>query len=142
MRIWPLPLLLTAFSLFVPPAALAEAAGYATLKSAESFAIGGVGVAGTTTKQELAMRALRDAPDGEQQLRKLLHEGTPAGQMYALFGLRQRGAADYKELAQPFRQHATPVQVISGCVIHTDAMSVVVGWIDQWATKVRTSEKP
>jgi len=140
MRIRTSSLLLVAISLVLRNTALADASAYSTIKSAESFAIGGVGVAGTTTREELAMRALRDG--GEEQLRKLLRESSPAGQMYVLFALRQRGAADFKELAEPFCKRSTPVQVISGCIIHADQMSSVASWIDDWAAKIKTSERP
>jgi len=121
--------------------ASAEASAYDTVKSASQFAIGGVGVTGVITPEELALRAIRDGPDAEEQLRKLLRDGTPAGQMYALFGLRQIKVTDYAALAQPHRQSSTAVRVISGCNIHTDPMSEVVHWIDQWAEKVRTWER-
>ena len=142
MRPWRSAFLVLAVSLLVHNSASADAGDYSTVRSAESFAIGGVGVAGTTTRVERAMRALRDNGGGEEQLRKLLRESTPAGQMYALFALRQRGAVGYKELAEPLRKCSTPVQVISGCIIHTDPMSKVVSWIDEWATKIKTWEKP
>src|SRR6187455_1018279 len=102
---------------------LAEARADDTVKSASQFAIGGVGVAGVITPEELALRAIRDGPNPEEQLRKLLRDGTAAGQMYALFGLRQIKVTDYAALAQPYRQSSTPVRVISGCIIHTDPTS-------------------
>ncbi len=40
----------------------AEASAYSTVKSARHFAIGGVGDAGVTSKEEIAMRAIRDSP--------------------------------------------------------------------------------
>ena len=141
MRTRTSPLLLITLCVFLHTTAAVDANEYSAVKSAESFAIGGVGVAGTTTREELAMRALRDSSAGDEQLRKVLRDGTPAGQMYALFALRQRGAADYEALAGPFRKRSTPVQVISGCIIHTDPMSNVVSWIDEWAPKIRTWEK-
>ena len=121
--------------------ASAAGSGYETVKSAEQFAIGGVGVTGVISAEELALRYIRDGPDAEKQLHKLLREGTPSGQMYALFGLRQLRIADYAELAQPYHQSSQPVKVISGCTIHTDATSEVVRWIDQWAEKIRTWER-
>jgi len=63
----------------------AEATAYETVRSAPRFAIGGVGVAGVTSSEELAMRKLRDNQRGDEQLRKLLREATPAGQMVCTF---------------------------------------------------------
>lgn len=122
-------------------AAQAEETAYATVKSASHFAIGGVGVAGIVSQEELAMRQIRDGPQAEAQLRQLLREATPAGQMYALFALRQLGLADYEMLSATYRQSSTPVPTISGCNIHTQPMSEAVNWIDQYATKMRTWEK-
>ena len=122
-------------------AAPAEETAYATVKTAGHFAIGGVGVAGTITPEELAMRKIRDGEQAEAQLRKLLREATPAGQMYALFAPRQLDPADYPTLSAPYRQSSTTVPRISGCIIHTQLMSEAVGWIDEYARKMRMWEK-
>ncbi len=114
---------------------------YETVKAADHFAIGGVGVAGTITPEELAMREVRDGPEAETLLRKLLREATPPGQMYALFALRQLGPADYETLSAPYRQSSTAVPTISGCIIHTQPMSEAVRWVDQYAREIRTWEK-
>jgi hypothetical protein len=119
----------------------ADRSAFDTVRSAGQFAIGGVGAAGITSPAELALRIIRDGPKADEQLRKLLREGTPAGQMYALFGLRQIDVVDYAALAQPYCRSTTPVQVMSGCILHTDPTSEVVQWIDQWAMKMKTWEK-
>lgn len=111
------------------------------MKAADHFAIGGVGVAGTITPEELAMREVQDGPEAETLLRKLLREATPPGQMYALFALRQLGPADYETLSAPYRQSSTAVPTISGCIIHTQPMSEAVRWVDQYAREIRTWEK-
>jgi hypothetical protein len=116
----------------------AETSSYSTVLAARAFAIGGVGYAGVTTREEIAMRAIRESKGAHEQLRKLLRDATPAGQMYALFALRQLDAPDYSSLAEPFRHRSTPVLTISGCIVHTDSMSETVRWIDQWAKKIRT----
>lgn len=133
-------LLLAAF--FLATAASASAGSSDTVRAAKFFAIGGIGVAGTICPEEYAYRELRDGPEAQTKFRKLLRDASPAGQMYALFGLRQLDAADYPALSEPFRKSATPVEVISGCNIHTDPTSEVVQWIDQWARKIREWEKP
>ena len=97
-------IVVSAFFLALLSSASAEASAYNTVKSAPQFAIGGIGVAGVITPEELALRAIRDGPNAEEQLRKLLRDGTSAGQMYALFGLRQMKVTDYAALAQPYRQ--------------------------------------
>jgi hypothetical protein len=132
--------ILLAAGLFLP-VVHAKGTAYETVKAASHFAIGGVGVAGTMTPEELAMRQLRDGPEPETQLRKLLREATPAGQMYALFALRQLDSAEYATLSAPYRQNTSAVPTISGCIIHTQTMSEAVHWIDQYAASIRTWEK-
>lgn len=124
-----------------PSGASANETAYETVKAASHFAIGGVGVAGTITPEEIAMRQIRDGPQAETQMRKLLHEATPAGQMYALFALRQLDAADYTTLSTTYRQSSIAVPTISGCIIHTQPMSEAVRWIDQYARQIQTWEK-
>jgi hypothetical protein len=51
------------------------------------------------------LREVRDGPKAEEQLRKLLSDGTQAGRLYALRGLRQLDASDYDRLAEPFRSN-------------------------------------
>jgi len=129
-------------TLFLLSPLRAETNAYSAVRSASDFAIGGVGVAGVMTREELAMREIRDSAQAGEQLRKLLREATPAGQMYALFALRQLNSTDYVALSAPYRQSSTIVPTISGCIVHTQRMSETVRWIDQWAKKIRTWEKP
>ena len=60
---------------------------YDTVKTAGMFTVGGVGYAGTRTPSELAFRELLKQPEPLVHCKKLLEEGTPAGQMYGLLGL-------------------------------------------------------
>jgi hypothetical protein len=119
----------------------AIAGGYESVKNAPEFAIGGIGVAGTLSPSELALREVRDGPRAEEQLRKLLNEGSPAGRLYALYGLRQLGVSDYDRLAEPYRSNHSRVKHIQGCMISEDETASVVKWIDQYAQQVRTWEK-
>ncbi len=111
------------------------------VKSASEFAIGGIGVAGTTTRAELALREIEREKNGAEQLRKILHEGSAAGRMYALFGLRQLDTKDYESLAEPYRHSNVPVQRIQGCIITTDPTAEAVRWIDRYAKTIELREK-
>jgi hypothetical protein len=66
--------------------ASATAGAYDSVRDAPEFAIGGIGVAGTLSASELALREVRDSPRAEEQLRKLLNDATQAGRLYALYG--------------------------------------------------------
>lgn len=125
--------------------ASAIAGAYDSVKDAQEFAIGGIGVAGTLSKGELALRQVRDGEDAEKQLRKILSEGTPAGRLYALYGLRQLDAPDYDRLAEPFRSSHARVKRIQGCMISEDEIANAAKWIDQYAKQVHgweTKEPP
>jgi hypothetical protein len=73
-----------------------ETKNYRVLKSARIFAIGGIRREGTITAEETAFNALCKEPGAAQQFRRLLSEASIEGQMYALLGLRQLHAPDYK----------------------------------------------
>jgi len=119
----------------------AEPSAYETVRSAPRFAIGGIGVAGITSSEELAMHKLREDQCGEEQLRKLLREATPAGQMYALLALRQINARDYEGLSEPYRHSSAVITRVDGCIIHPEVISQTVEWIDKWAVKIKSWEK-
>ena len=50
-----------------------------TLKDAGWFALGGIGVAGTTSKKERAFRSLLHEPNAADKLKALLSEASLAG---------------------------------------------------------------
>ena len=109
---------------------------YQVVKSARIFAIGGIGYAGVITDEETAFNALCKAPDAAEQFRRLLREATIEGQMYALLGLRQVGAPDYKVQADRYRKSTGKVNTGSGCEVGPDKVSYVVNqWIDKMALK-------
>ena len=109
---------------------------YQVVKSARIFAIGGIGYAGVITDEETAFNALCKAPDAAEQFRRLLREATIEGQMYALLGLRQVGAPDYKVQADRYRKSTGKVNTGSGCEVGPDKVSYVVNqWSDKMALK-------
>jgi hypothetical protein len=119
----------------------AEPSPYDTVKSAQWFAIGGIGITGVTSQEELAFRKIHAAPDAAPQLRKLLSEGTPAGKMYALFGLKQLDAPDYETVVKPFRESKTPVRRIQGCIVSMATTADIVQWIERYAEELKGSSK-
>ncbi len=83
----------------------------------ESFAIGGIGVAGATSEGERALRNLLAEPDATAKLEGLLTKATPAGQLYALLGLRVHDRAAYERAAKDFHPPDGEVETIGGCII-------------------------
>ena len=126
----------------VATAAYAGSAPHEVVKAAKQFAIGGVGVAGIITPEEIACRQIRETSNAESQFRQLLREATVAGRMYALFGLRQLDVADYDSLAAPFRRNTDPMTHVMGCMIVKEPVADVVRWIDRNAKQIREWEKP
>ena len=87
------------------------------LRRIESFAIGGIGIAGTTSEGERALRTLLTDPNASAQLQDLLANATPAGQLYGLLGLRVHDRAAYDQALQNFKVPKDEVQTIAGCII-------------------------
>ena len=109
---------------------------YRIVKSARIFAIGGIGYAGVVSDEETAFNALCKAPDAANQFRKLLGEATIEGQMYALLGLHQLHAPDYKAQVERYRRSTRTVNTGSGCEIGPDKVSYIVNeWVDKMPRK-------
>ena len=87
------------------------------LLHASSFALGGIGVAGTMSGGERALRALLHDWAATAQLEGLLTKATPAGQLYALLGLRVHDRAAYEKALKDFRVPDGEVETIAGCMI-------------------------
>ena len=117
-------------------ASAADSKNYRILKSARIFAIGGIRREGAITREETAFDALCKEPDAAQQFRRLLHEATIEGQMYALLGLRQLHTGDYKAQLARYRGSTRMVNTGSGCEIGPDKVSYIVNeWVDKMPLK-------
>jgi len=88
----------------------------AILRNAERFSSAGVGVAGITPNEVMAWRVISFRADAESTFLKLLDTGTPAGQLYALAGLRFRNDSVFARKASRFKARADQVQTIRGCI--------------------------
>ena len=87
------------------------------LQNVESFAVGGIGIAGTTSDGERALRVLLQDPKATEQLQNLLSQATPTGQLYALLGLRVHDRAAYDKALQAYKAPEIDVETIGGCII-------------------------
>ena len=106
---------LLAASLFLAVSPVeATAAG---LESAGSFALGGVGVAGTMSAGERALRDVLREPDAVRRLEALIPNATPAGKLYALLGLRLRDRAAYERALEKCRTVDAKVETARGCML-------------------------
>ena len=96
--------------------AFAEEA-YNTVKTAAWFTIGGVGIAGTTAPQEKAFRELLKQPEPAARCQKLLVEGSPAGQLYGLLGLRLLDQQAFQTALPRYKDSKTVITTASGCLV-------------------------
>jgi hypothetical protein len=97
-----------------------------TLKDAGWFAMGGIGVAGTTSKEERAFRSLLHEPNAADKLKALLSEANLAGQCYALLGLYVLHDAAYQENFARYKSSDARVKTVGGCMITEQPISSVV----------------
>jgi len=107
------------------------ASGAASSLSRENvFALGGVGVAGTMSSGEKDLRAVLKEADAVQQLQSLLKTASPAGQLYALLGLRLRDRPAYEQAVPALRKRSDAVSTMHGCIIMKEKMDSIVHQIE------------
>ena len=102
----------------------------AALHDAGSFALGGIGVAGTMSQGERALREILKKPDVVTRLEKLVTDASPAGQLYALLGLRIRDRAAYERALTQLRTKDAKVQTARGCMLDQESFRDLVKEIE------------
>jgi len=104
MKRWIFFLPAAVFLLAVRPVA-AETYG---LQSTGSFALGGIGVAGTMSAGERALREVLKNQDAVARLEALLPSASPAGKLYALlvceFAIARRTNVRWQSAGRPMRR--------------------------------------
>jgi hypothetical protein len=107
-----------------------DANASSSLARENTFALGGVGVAGTMSGGEKDLRALLKEADAVQQLQSLLKNASPAGQLYALLGLRLRDRPAYDQVVPEFRKRSNEVSTLHGCIMMKEKMESIVQQIE------------
>jgi hypothetical protein len=102
----------------------------ASLTRENAFALGGVGVAGTMSSGEKDLRAVLKEADAVQQLQSLLKTASPAGQLYALLGLRLRDRPAYEQALPSLRKRSDMVSTMRGCILMKEKMDSIVQQIE------------
>jgi hypothetical protein len=138
---------LIALGLLACSARLEAAEADSTLRKVTTFAVGGVGVAGTMSEGERALRELLKQSDAAARLQRVLPEATPAAQLYALLGLRACDREVYQGALARYRRRDATVQTMSGCILQEKSFRALVKQIDdgeydsalarQWPSPVR-----
>ena len=120
-----------ALGIFLVCALPIQAEPGAALQEAASFALGGVGVAGTMSEGERALREVLKEPDAVARLERALPNASPAGQLYALLGLRLRDRAAYQRALEKYRANDASVQTMRGCLLQQESFRELVKQIER-----------
>lgn len=108
---------------------------YEALTAVTTFAIGGVGVAGTISPMEKDFRELLKEPDVVAKCQKLLTDATPEGQMYGLLGLKLKDEVAFTAALPKYKETKQQVRQQSGCIMHTTPVSELVAGIEKGSYK-------
>jgi hypothetical protein len=79
---------------------------------------------------ESDLRAILKEPDAMQQLQSLLKNASPAGQLYALLGLRLRDRPAYEQALPTLRKRSDMVSTMHGCILMKEKMDSIVKQIE------------
>lgn len=107
------------------------AAPESALRQTTTFALGGVGVAGSMSEGERALREVLKERDAVTRLESALPEASPAGQLYALLGLRLRDRAAYERALPKYQENDATVQTMRGCILQRESFRDLVKQIEQ-----------
>jgi hypothetical protein len=121
---------LSSVALFLICAGPVRAEADNALQKAGNFALGGVGVAGTMSEGERALREVLKEPDAIARLENALPNSSPAGQLYALLGLRLRDRPAFQRALEKCRTNDTKVQTMRGCILQEESFRDLVKQIE------------
>jgi hypothetical protein len=79
---------------------------------------------------EKDLRAVLKEADAVQQLQSLLKNASPAGQLYALLGLRLRDRLAYEQAVPAFRKRFEVISTMHGCIMMKEKMDSIVHQIE------------
>ena len=115
-----------------PPAKAAPPlTDYETVRRAEEFSLGATGYAGTISHAETSLRRILLTPTAAQDCRKLTSDGTPAGQLYGLLGLKLLKDSTYPTVAARYKASRVQVNVTEACNFFQRPTFFVVQQIEQ-----------
>lgn len=100
------------------------------LRKTSSFALGGVGVAGSMSEGERGLREILKESDATARLESALPNASPAGQLYALLGLRLRDRAVYQRALEKYGGNNATVQTMRGCILQKESFRDLVKQIE------------
>jgi hypothetical protein len=118
---------------------------FQTLRRANIFNLGGFGFVLTMTEEEKAFHVLLDSRNSIVLFKRLLNEGNPEGQMYALYGLYREDREAFKSEAERLKLDDGPpgrwegliyidkgkIRIGVGCVLTAQERKTVIARIEQ-----------
>ena len=112
-----------------------------TLMVVDAYALGPIGYGGVTSKGQKALKVVLDSKSPGPLLRKLLAEGSPEGQIYALLGLKVIGKELFEREVARIRQDKAAVEkqvsYQRGCILSTISFEDAIKLLE----KLNISEK-
>jgi len=102
-----------------------------SLAEVQEFAFGGVGVAGIESQGERFFRDVMGRDDAVASFKKILGNGTPAGKLYALCGIRMLASKDFSSAAEPLLKSKETVTTMRGCMVAKEPVATVAQQISQ-----------
>jgi len=102
-----------------------------TLRKTTTFAMGGVGVVGSMAAGERALRDILNQPNATARLEKMIPDASPAAQLYALVGLRDRDRAAFQRALEKVRGNTAAVPTLRGCIMQTEKFGDLVQQIEE-----------
>lgn len=102
------------------------------LNTVKTFAFGGVGIAGMTSKGETDFKVVFSQPQpiALAAFEKLYATGNPQAKSYALFGIKKLSPNRFKELLKTAKASTDKVQVMRGCIISQESLREIAKQID------------
>lgn len=101
------------------------------LRQTPTFALGGVGYAGIMSEGERTLREILKESDAARRLKSVLPDASPAGQLYALLGLRLRDRSAYQRALEKYRAKDAKVQTMRGCIMQREPFRKLVEQIER-----------
>lgn len=79
---------------------------------------------------ERALREVLKEPDAIAWLENALPNSSPAGQLYALLGLRLRDRSAFQRALEKYRTNDAKVQTMRGCILQQESFRDLVKQIE------------
>ncbi|MGA9672800.1 MAG: hypothetical protein WBQ94_26520 [Terracidiphilus sp.] len=102
------------------------------LEATKIFALGPVGYAGTTSREERQFKAVftLDRDKAKQELERLYSSKNPLAMSYALVGMRKLDRKRYEELRRAARATDVTVTTMWGCIVESEKLRTVANDLD------------